>query len=224
MKKVLIFLMALSLFTACNNDKGKLDKKADYREKDDYGTNDDQSNEKSRKDDDNNSDENTSSDGWTRSDENKFVAECADEATKNVGETRANQYCDCMLKKIKKMYSSYNEANLKLGRLSKEQIDRLAADCNNNNEDNNNSRVEDNDKSNNGGNGWPEVEIKEFVTNCVKEAKKKGMEYLDAQSYCDCMQYKLEKLYPNVYDKRLKNIDMESPSITRMVQSCLPGN
>ncbi len=137
MKKLLIFLMAFSLFTACNNDKGKNtrdDKNADYRDKDDYGNEDDRKNDDNRKDDNNNEDNNTDksdyADGWTRSDENKFVAECSDEAAKNVGETRANQYCDCMLNKIKKMYSSYNEANLKLGRLSKEQIDRLAEDCN----------------------------------------------------------------------------------------------
>ena len=207
MKKVLIFLMALSLFTACNNDKGKLDKKADYREKDDYG-NADREKDKNSKDDEYKSDgwsksdkkafnekclsslkddeekakkfcpclfekvskkyasmqemdersseaegkslatqcvedmggntgnEETDTDksdyagGWTRSDENKFVDECVGTASKNVGETRANQYCDCMLDKIKKMYSSYAEATLKLGRMSQDQIDRLAEDCN----------------------------------------------------------------------------------------------
>ncbi len=211
MKKLLIFLMAFSLFTACNNDKGKYtrdDKNADYRNKDDYGdadrdkennSNDDgyksdgwtksdkrAFNEKclSSMDNDeekakkycpclfekfskkyasmreidersneaegerlakqcveeiggNTDNEETGKDksdyagSWTRSDENKFVAECFGTASKNVGETRANQYCDCMLDKIKKMYSSYNEANLKLGRMSQDQINRLAEDCNN---------------------------------------------------------------------------------------------
>jgi hypothetical protein len=70
-------------------------------------------------------------DGWTRSDEDKFVDECFGTASKNVGRTRASQYCECMLAKIKKMYSSYNEANLKLGRMSQDQINRLAEDCNN---------------------------------------------------------------------------------------------
>jgi hypothetical protein len=67
---------------------------------------------------------------WTRKDENKFVSECADEAAKTVGETRANQYCSCMLQKAKKMYSSYSEADRKLAGMSKEQIQRMAADCN----------------------------------------------------------------------------------------------
>ena len=212
--------MAFSLFTACNNDKGANEKKADYREKDDYGRNEEQSDDRSRKDEDSENSDYTSNDGWserdiskfndecmsgfgnnqeygkkicpcalekfqkkyksyseleaksseaegkrigaqckdelgladnnnsnnnedidndksdyadgwTRSDEDKFVDECFGTASKNVGRTRANQYCDCMLAKIKKMYSSYNEANLKLGGMSQDQINRLAEDCNN---------------------------------------------------------------------------------------------
>ena len=205
MKKLLILLMAFSLFTACNNDKGKYardDKNADYREKDDYGD------DKTRKDDeyktdgwtksdkkafnekclssldndedkakrfcpclfeklskkygsmqelddksseaegkrmatqcleetggntDNEQTDNDKSDyagGWTRSDENKFIDECAGTATKNVGEERANQYCKCMLNKIKKEYATYAEAEKALGRMTQEQINRIAEDCN----------------------------------------------------------------------------------------------
>jgi hypothetical protein len=68
--------------------------------------------------------------GWSQADENKFMEECADEATKNVGAARASQYCDCMLQKMKKMYSNYDEANRKLASKSQEDINAMAADCN----------------------------------------------------------------------------------------------
>ena len=226
MKRLLIFLMAFSLLTACNNDKGngRDEKRADYREKDDYGNSDDQSNEKSRKDDDSNSDENTSSDGWTEKDKSKFLSDCMEEAGDD--QALAKKICPCALAKMEKKYSSLSEAESGGGatakRMGKECMEELNKGTNN--DDDNSNEVADNDKSNNTGNGWPEVEVNAFVKECVSAAKKKGMEYLDAQSYCDCMQYKLEKLYPNVYDKRLQSLDMESPSIKKMVQSCLPGN
>lgn len=47
------------------------------------------------------------------------------------------------------------------------------------------------------------------------------MEELDAQSYCDCMQDKLEKKYPNSGDPELLTLDMDSPAMKTMVNDCL---
>ena len=223
MKKLLIFLMAFSLFAACNNDKGKLDKKADYREKDDYSNtddknNDEQSNDKSKKDE--GTEDFTSNDGWSEKDNNKFFVDCMSGFVNN--QDMGKKICPCALEKFQKKYSSYNDVETKS---NEAEGNRIGAQCKQElNIDDNNVEV-DNDKSNyNADSGWPEIEIKEFVTNCVKAAEKNGMEYLDAQSYCDCMQYKLEKLYPNVRDSRLTNLNMESSAMKKMVKSCLPGN
>ncbi len=69
--------------------------------------------------------------------------------------------------------------------------------------------------------GWSRKDELDFVNSCVREAKKGGMEELDAQSYCDCMQYKIEKLYPNINDaSRLTERDLQSPSMKKMIEDC----
>ncbi len=67
---------------------------------------------------------------WSRSDENKFMEECEGEATKNVGAVRANQYCDCMLQKIKKIFSSLDETNRKLATIPQAELTSMTDECN----------------------------------------------------------------------------------------------
>ena len=67
---------------------------------------------------------------WTTDDENKFLVECQGTAVQNVGTDRAVQYCDCMLQKMKMSFSGYEDANSKLGNLSQEEVNTMAADCN----------------------------------------------------------------------------------------------
>ena len=100
MKKALFFLIAVTLFTACKNEK----RPSTNRVKDDYRSNDkntDNSNN-DRNTDSRDKEDNTAS--WPRSDENKFMDECESSAKENVGAVRANEYCDCMLQKMKKMF------------------------------------------------------------------------------------------------------------------------
>lgn len=137
MKKVLIFFMAISLFTACKNDKNgktKTDKNStDTRNKDDYKNDDKSSDEKSsdeKSTDNKDSRDNDNTPSWSKSDEGKFMDDCEGTAKQNVGAARANQYCDCMLQKIKTMYSTYSEADRKLAGSSKDEINKLAEDCN----------------------------------------------------------------------------------------------
>lgn len=67
---------------------------------------------------------------WSKIDETKFLADCQGTAVQNVGADRAVQYCDCMLQKLKNSYSSYAEAERKLGSLTQEEINAMALDCN----------------------------------------------------------------------------------------------
>ena len=70
---------------------------------------------------------------------------------------------------------------------------------------------------------WPSNEVKGFIAKCVPAAEKNGMTYIDAQSYCNCMLYKLQNLYPDINDPRLKSISMDDPIIKQAVQNCQPG-
>ncbi len=84
----------------------------------------------------------------------------------------------------------------------------------------------DQDKDNNGNNNsrgsWSSAEVDAFTTNCISSAVNGGMQRTKADSYCNCMQRKLETLYPNVNDAgNLTEEDMNSPSMQRLVKDCL---
>ena len=119
-----MFLMAVSLLTACNNDKKPT------RDKDDYRNSDDKTDSKDDRDQDDTRTNDNDSQGWSKSDENRFMNDCEGTAKENVGAARANEYCDCMLQRMKKMYSSYKEADDDLKGATQEEINKLAAPCN----------------------------------------------------------------------------------------------
>lgn len=58
------------------------------------------------------------------------MSDCEGTAKQNVGAARANEYCDCMLQRMKKMYSSYTEADRDLAGATQDEINKLAAPCN----------------------------------------------------------------------------------------------
>jgi hypothetical protein len=154
MKKILIFFFALGLLTACDNDKGNANKtQTDNRAKDDYRTNSNKDDKTTKDNTDNNTrtkDEKAegetkdtetkdNKDGWgdkgnvtswSQTDKTRFMTDCEGTAEKNVGAARAHEYCDCMLQKLTKLFSSYTEANTELGGRSRDKLAELAADCN----------------------------------------------------------------------------------------------
>ena len=79
--------------------------------------------------------------------------------------------------------------------------------------------VSDRDKDNTAGGNWSRSDVNIFVDNCVSEAVKGGMQRTKATDYCECMQRKLEVLYPNSAD--VGNLDVESPNIKDMINKCL---
>ena len=219
MKRLLIFLMAFSLFTACNNDKGANEKKADYREKDDYGSNEEQSDDKSRKDEDSENSDYTSNDSWSERDISKFNVECMSGFGEN--QEMGKKICPCALEKFQKKYASYSEVETKsseaegkrIGAQCKEELD--ITDNNNSNED------VDDDKSNYAVRGWPQVERDGFMTNCEKNAIKAGQSRLVAQSYCECMLDKMETLYPDINDAAKLTESQLDRVITKYRAKCL---
>ncbi len=136
MKQLLILITAFSLFaTSCNNDKSsKNDRDTKSTTKDDYRDNDTKNSEddedKKSTDDGKDDSKKTTGARWTTSEETKFINECVGSAEPNVGRARAEEYCDCMLKKMERLYSSYNEANTALMGSSQDEINQLAAECN----------------------------------------------------------------------------------------------
>lgn len=130
MKKLLIFLMAFSLFTACNNDKGKYsrdDKNSNNREKDDYRNKDDRNNDDKSTEEDKNKNEHTSNGGWTESDKSKFLEGCL-EGFDNNQQTLGKKICPCALDKFEKKYASGNEMNERSGEAEGKKIGKECAE------------------------------------------------------------------------------------------------
>ncbi len=152
MKKLLILLMAFSLFTACNNDKGRPTNDRDRtntRDKDDYGNDDSKDKDKD------------------------------DDRTKPDDDDRNKPEDD----------------------------------------DRNKPEDDDRDDDSNSSSKWSSRDVKDFVSSCTSEAEKGGMGRSAASNYCECMQVKLEKLYPNPNDAG--DIDINSSSMQKMVKDCL---
>ena len=222
MKKLLIFLISCTLFIACKNDKGG--KKADYRDKDDYSTSDDKlSDDDSKKKDDDKSDFASDGGNWSASDNRKFVDECL----AGFGDQQAigKQVCACALDKFQKKYDSYAEVQAKSNSEEGSKIGKECAENLNIQTPATNTNTTNNNQDHYSNGGWSSAEVKGFVGPCVSEAVRGGMQELDAQSYCDCMQDKLSKLYPNARDAgNLTKEDFSTPSMQRMVKGCLPRN
>ncbi len=79
-----------------------------------------------------------------------------------------------------------------------------------------------NDNNNTDKGGWSSSDVKKFVDNCVSTAVNNGNQEGFAKDYCNCMQKKLERKYPNAND--ISTADLNSPEIKDMEKDCNGGN
>ena len=67
---------------------------------------------------------------------------------------------------------------------------------------------------------WSKKDRDEFVNSCAEQAKGLGTE--KAKNYCECMQFKMEKIYPNVNDAaKLTGDDLKSEYWQKIIKNCL---
>jgi hypothetical protein len=239
MKKTLILLTAIVLLGACNNDKAKgkgglfgglggnnkdnNKETNNNRNKDDYGNKDDR-NKDDRNKDDNNDNGNNKGGGWTNSDRNAFLQECKTQIADQPGVP--SDLCSCVLGKLEKEFTDLKDLD---ARGTEEEGKRLSLQCINGNKDdrdNNYGGKEDNGNGGkgggNGGGNWSESDRKSFVDVCSTAAEKGGMSQRKAESYCTCMEGKMERLYPNSSDaNKITNEDMKTEEMQKMVKDCL---
>jgi hypothetical protein len=216
MKKLLIFLMAFTLFAACNNDKGKMsrdDRNADYRDKDDYNNNDDKNT------DDRNQDKNTSNEGWTERDKSKFFTECMSGFGNN--QEMGKKICPCALEKFQKKYNSYAEVETKS---NEAEGNRIGAQCkedlniSTNNDNTGSNDDADADKSNYAG-GWSRSDENKFIDECAGTATKNVGEER-ANQYCKCMLNKMKREYSNYAEAERALSRMTQDQINRLAEDC----
>jgi hypothetical protein len=128
MKKLLIVIVATSLFVACKDKAAKTEEKTDKTEKTTTDTKPEPSPTEPTTTTTTTSDD--SGAGWSKAQESTFMRDCESTATPKVGAARANEYCDCMLQKIKAKYSTYAQADRELAS-DEAGMNKLAAECNN---------------------------------------------------------------------------------------------
>ena len=114
----------------------------------------------------------------------------------------ARFYCFCMLEKIEARFPDVNDA----AKLSEKDI--------------NSAEWKKEIKICLSGN-WTKVQREEFLTECINTAKEsKGEE--KSKSYCECMLFKIEKMYPNADDaSRITEADLKSESWQKIIKDCL---
>lgn len=77
-------------------------------------------------------------------------------------------------------------------------------------------------KSGNDGKSWPAKDKNDFITSCEREATNGGLEKAQAVSYCNCMQVKMEKLYPKIKDAaKVTAAELQTPAMQEMIKDCL---
>lgn len=203
MKQFLILLLSCGFLLSCNNDKKDPNRRP--TERDDYRSKDEKD-----KDPDNKKTDYNDNDGWSKADIRLMNEKCLESLDND--EEKARLFCPCMLEKVQRKFSSYNDLD---SRGTEAEGRRMGEECktaitgDDTKEDNNNYS----------GGAWPSTYVNQFVNSCVSQAVGGGMSSSIAKSYCSCMQQKLEKLYPDPADAG--SVDMDSPSMKRMIKDCL---
>ena len=65
------------------------------------------------------------SQGWTAEDQREWMNNCTPDAGKTLGAAAANNYCDCMMRKLIKEYPDPKD----IGSVSQTHLNALASDC-----------------------------------------------------------------------------------------------
>ena len=132
--------------------------------------------------------------GWSAAEKEVFFDACLKELTWS--KDSSTRYCNCMLEKIEKIYPSATDAV----KLTQDKAVELATDC---------FATEIKQTT------WSESQRTEFVKQCeASAAKNVGAE--KAKAYCDCMQPKIEKEFPNPADLT----KLTNEIVTRLAADC----
>lgn len=139
---------------------------------------------------------------WPSSDRMEFITECIVSAKEGMSEDSARQYCYCMQEKVEAKYPTVEEAaHLSEDDLQLPEWQTIITNCLMNS-------------------GWGTSDRKEFMRECITSAKK-SLEESKAKSYCECMLFKVEQVYPKPADaSQLTTEKLNSPEWKKKIQAC----
>ena len=134
---------------------------------------------------------NNTSSSWSKDFRAKFINDCVNSASGELGNAQAQTYCACMEDKISKKYPDENDAQNKM---TKEDVENLKGGClgnQTNNNPNNNPNYQNNNQKQ-----WSNDDQGSFLQNCISSGIK-TMDAGTATQLCDCLLQKLMQEYPS---------------------------
>jgi hypothetical protein len=141
---------------------------------------------------------------WGHADRTEFISACIKVAQPSMGTDSARYYCYCMQSKVEAKFPDPVQA------------DKLTKD------DFSSAEWKKEIKACLSGGTWTKLDREEFVSNCIRTAKEGGLSETKAKNYCECMQFKVEKRYPNADDlTKVTNDDFKSEYWQKLIASCL---
>ncbi|MFN8291188.1 MAG: hypothetical protein U0U70_13105 [Chitinophagaceae bacterium] len=142
--------------------------------------------------------------GWVSDDRWIFIKACIDNAREGMSADSARFYCFCMQELVEAKYPDSKDA----GKITPEELQlpewqKNIVACL--------------------GGFWKSAEREEFVSNCISSAKEGGIDSVKAGNYCECMLYKIEKLYPdpNKAVEALSGDALSTPFWQKLIKGCL---
>jgi len=140
--------------------------------------------------------------GWPSKERSTFITECIGTAKKNLSGDSARFYCYCMQEKMEIKYPDFADASKITSKdlASAEWVKEIRSCI---------------------GGTWKKSEREEFVTSCINSAKA-NLGETKAKSYCECMLFKIEKIYPNADDAtKITAEDFKTDYWQKLIKGCL---
>ncbi len=139
---------------------------------------------------------------WKSADRGPFIEECVKAAGEGMSQDSAKYYCYCMLEKVEAAYPDPIEAGkLTADNFNSPEWKKIIAGCL--------------------GGYWKLHERKEFMSSCI-DAAKASIGEEKANSYCECMMFKIENRYHSYTEaSKITTETLSSPVWKKIIQSCL---
>ena len=140
--------------------------------------------------------------GWPSSERYSFITECIGTAKKNMSGDSARFYCYCMQEKMEAKYPDVKDASkITAKELSSAEWVKEIKSCI--------------------GGTWTAKEREEFVTSCINSAKA-SLGETKSKNYCECMLFKIERIYPNSDDAaKITAEDFKTDYWQKLIKGCL---
>jgi len=140
--------------------------------------------------------------GWPSKERYSFIEACINTAKKSMSNDSARFYCFCMQEKLEIKYPDTSDAfKITADEMATPEWKKEVRNC----------LV----------GTWTKANRDEFLNSCTNAAKE-GLGADKAKNYCECMLFKMEKIYPNPDDAaKVSSEDLKTDYWKNLIKSCI---